>query len=183
MPLSSSAPGGQCEYRRALPPSFLFKFFIEVSLRLEALSLESHGQLPPPPVIGDADRSASTNFVTTPKPHSRGEQEYTPRMGGMQKARPQPHTPVVRDEEATGRTENTKTKKAALDGRVGDPVPHKSADLQVTGEAVFTDDMPSPVGTLFVGLVLSTKPHAKLLEVDPSPALEVEGVLRFVGAG
>ncbi|CAN0548262.1 unnamed protein product, partial [Ectocarpus sp. 8 AP-2014] len=54
---------------------------------------------------------------------------------------------------------------------------------QVTGEAVYTDDMPSPVGTLFVGLVLSTKPHAKLLEVDPSPALEVEGVLRFVGAG
>lgn len=48
--------GGQCEYRRALPPSFLFKFFIEVSLRLEALSLESDGQLPPPPVIGDADR-------------------------------------------------------------------------------------------------------------------------------
>ncbi|CBJ27195.1 conserved unknown protein [Ectocarpus siliculosus] len=183
MPLSSSVPGGQCEYRRALPPSFLFKFFIEVSLRLEALSVESDGQLPPPPVIGDADRSAATNFVTAPKPPSRGEQEYTPRTGGMQKARPQPHTPVVRDEEATGRTENTKTKKAALEGGVGDPVPHKSADLQVTGEAVYTDDMPSPVGTLFVGLVLSTKPHAKLLEVDASPALEVEGVLRFVGAG
>ena len=55
--------------------------------------------------------------------------------------------------------------------------------FQVTGEAMYTDDIPSPKGTLFAGLVLSTKPHAKLLEVDPSAALEVEGVLRFVGAG
>lgn len=48
---------------------------------------------------------------------------------------------------------------------------------------MYTDDIPSPKGTLFAGLVLSTKPHAKLLEVDPSAALGVEGVLRFVGAG
>lgn len=43
--------------------------------------------------------------------------------------------------------------------------------------------MPSPPGTLFAGLVLSTKPHAKLLEVDPSSALNVDGVFRFVGSG
>ncbi|CAM9651506.1 unnamed protein product [Laminaria digitata] len=54
---------------------------------------------------------------------------------------------------------------------------------QVTGEAVYTDDMPSPVGTLFAGLVLSTKPHAKLLGVDPSEALKLEGVLRYMGSG
>ncbi|CAM9234191.1 unnamed protein product, partial [Hapterophycus canaliculatus] len=48
---------------------------------------------------------------------------------------------------------------------------------------MYTDDMPSLPGTLFAGLVLSTKPHAKLLEVDPSSALEMEGVLRFIGAG
>ncbi|CAM9382433.1 unnamed protein product, partial [Hapterophycus canaliculatus] len=48
---------------------------------------------------------------------------------------------------------------------------------------MYTDDVPSPPGTLFAGLVLSTKPHAKLLEVDPSSALEMGGVLRYVGAG
>ena len=53
---------------------------------------------------------------------------------------------------------------------------------QVTGEAVYTDDMPSPVGTLYAGLVLSTKPHAKLLGVDPSEALKLEGVMRYVGS-
>lgn len=48
---------------------------------------------------------------------------------------------------------------------------------------MYTDDMPSPAGTLFAGLVLSAKPHARLVKVDPSPALNMEGVLRFVGAG
>ncbi|CAM9133378.1 unnamed protein product [Ascophyllum nodosum] len=43
--------------------------------------------------------------------------------------------------------------------------------------------MPSPAGTLYVGLVLSKKPHARLLEVDPAKALAVKGVLRFLGAG
>ena len=42
--------------------------------------------------------------------------------------------------------------------------------------------MPSPQGTLYAGLVLSQKPHARLLAVDPSDALAVKGVLRFVGA-
>jgi len=53
----------------------------------------------------------------------------------------------------------------------------------VTGEARYTDDIPSPTGTVFAGLVLSTTPHAKLLEVDPSAALALGGVLRYVGAG
>lgn len=48
--------GGQCEYRRALPPSFLFKFFIDVAIKLELLSTDSDGELPPAPVIGNADR-------------------------------------------------------------------------------------------------------------------------------
>eukprot|EP00752_Nemacystus_decipiens_P001721 g1664.t1 len=176
MPLSDDVPGGQCEYRRALPPSFLFKFFVEVSIQLEALSLSAgpDGGLPPPPTIGDSDRSAATSFVTAPKQPSRGHQEYTPRTGGMQKARPTPHAPAMTP---------TKDCVTTLEGGVGEALRHKSADLQVTGEAVYTDDMPSPKGILFAGLVLSTKSHAKLVEVDPSLALEKEGVVRFVGAG
>ena len=52
----ATALGGQSEYRRALPPSFLFKFFVDVCMKLEALSMGSAGELPPPPVIGDTDR-------------------------------------------------------------------------------------------------------------------------------
>lgn len=54
--------------------------------------------------------------------------------------------------------------------------------FQATGEAIYTDDIPSPPGTLYAGLVLSSKPHAKLLEVDPLAALNMDGVLRFVDA-
>eukprot|EP00752_Nemacystus_decipiens_P001718 g1661.t2 len=178
MPLSQNVPGGQCEYRRALPPSFLFKFFVEVSIQLEALSMSvgPGGDLPPAPIIGDSDRSAATSFVTAPKPPSRGRQEYTPRAGGMQKARPKAHTPASETTKLNGSVDT-------VEGGVGEAQPHKSADLQVAGEAVYTDDIPSPRDTLFAGLVLSTKPHAKLLGVDPSAALEVEGVSHFVGAG
>ncbi|CAM9444133.1 unnamed protein product, partial [Sphacelaria rigidula] len=55
LPLPEDVPG-TCEYRRALPPSFLFKFFVEVSVRLEGLCASSEESLPPPPVIGHSDR-------------------------------------------------------------------------------------------------------------------------------
>jgi Aldehyde oxidase and xanthine dehydrogenase, a/b hammerhead domain len=44
---------------------------------------------------------------------------------------------------------------------------------QVTGEAVYVDDMPLPANALHAVFVLSTRPHAKLLNVDASAALEV----------
>ena len=45
--------------------------------------------------------------------------------------------------------------------------------LQVSGEAKYTDDMPLPPGGLHAVLVMSTKPHARLVSVDPSQALKV----------
>ena len=45
--------------------------------------------------------------------------------------------------------------------------------LQVSGEAKYTDDMPLPPGGLHAVLVMSTKPHARLVSVDPSQALMV----------
>jgi xanthine dehydrogenase/oxidase len=38
LPLPASVPGGQAEYRRTLPPSFLLKFFVKTSLDLAALA-------------------------------------------------------------------------------------------------------------------------------------------------
>ncbi|CAM9133456.1 unnamed protein product, partial [Ascophyllum nodosum] len=58
LPLPPNVSGGQYEYRRALPPSFLFKFFVEVSLRLAALlgGCEAKSGLPPAPEIAETDK-------------------------------------------------------------------------------------------------------------------------------
>jgi CO/xanthine dehydrogenase Mo-binding subunit len=48
--------------------------------------------------------------------------------------------------------------------------------LQVCGQAQYTDDVPLPSDTLHAVFVTSTKPHAKLVKVDPSAALAMEGV-------
>ena len=64
---------------------------------------------------------------------------------------------------------------------LGEPHRHLAADLQVCGEARYTDDIPAPPGLLHAALVLSSRPHAKLLEVDPSAALEAAGVVGYFG--
>lgn len=51
----------------------------------------------------------------------------------------------------------------------------------MTGEARYTDDIPPPPGMLHGALVMSTRPYARLLKVDPAPALALPGVVRFVG--
>ncbi|KAH8586412.1 xanthine dehydrogenase [Bisporella sp. PMI_857] len=54
---------------------------------------------------------------------------------------------------------------------VGKQVPHLSALKQNTGQAEYLDDMPKQHRELFGALVLSTKAHARLLEVDWKPAI------------
>ena len=63
---------------------------------------------------------------------------------------------------------------------VGRPVKHRAAELQVSGRAVYVDDLPRVEGELYLGLVLSSRPHAKILSIDVSRALELEGVVDWV---
>ncbi|XP_071497121.1 xanthine dehydrogenase/oxidase-like [Diadema antillarum] len=65
---------------------------------------------------------------------------------------------------------------------VGRPIPHKAALQHATGEAVYVDDMPSVVGELYMSFVLSQRAHAKIISVDASSALALDGVLDFVSA-
>lgn len=58
--------------------------------------------------------------------------------------------------------------------------PHLAALKQCTGEAQYTDDIPHQKNELIGRLVLSTKAHAKLLSVDPEPALSMPGVVGWV---
>ena len=63
---------------------------------------------------------------------------------------------------------------------LGKANPHVAALKQCTGEAQYTDDIPVQKNELYGCLVLSTKAHAKLLEVDSSPALELPGVVAWI---
>ncbi|XP_055891066.1 xanthine dehydrogenase/oxidase-like isoform X3 [Biomphalaria glabrata] len=65
-------------------------------------------------------------------------------------------------------------------GAVGQPIVHRSAYKQATGEAVYVDDVPKVEGELFCGVVCSTKANAKLIQIDPSKALDLPGVVDFV---
>ncbi|ODM98964.1 Xanthine dehydrogenase/oxidase [Orchesella cincta] len=65
---------------------------------------------------------------------------------------------------------------------VGRPVAHVSASKQATGEAVYIDDMPKFENELYLALVMSSRARAKILSIDPSEALEMEGVVDFVSA-
>lgn len=54
---------------------------------------------------------------------------------------------------------------------VGKQIPHLSALKQNTGEAEYIDDMPHQDRQLYAAFVFSQKAHAKLVEVDWSPAI------------
>lgn len=63
---------------------------------------------------------------------------------------------------------------------LGREAPHVAAMKQCTGEAQYTDDIPLQKNELYGHLVLSTRAHAKLLKVDPEPALDLPGVAGWV---
>ena len=57
---------------------------------------------------------------------------------------------------------------------------HLSALRQTTGVAKFLDDIPKQMGELHAALVLSSKSHAFIKKVDPSKALALNGVSRYI---
>ena len=63
---------------------------------------------------------------------------------------------------------------------IGRPIVHISAYKQATGEAVYCDDIPRMDSELYLALILSTKTHAKILNIDYSQALALKGVEGFV---
>ncbi|KAI9502076.1 putative xanthine dehydrogenase HxA [Coemansia spiralis] len=65
---------------------------------------------------------------------------------------------------------------------VGKGVAHLSALKQVTGEARYVDDMPPLQGELYMAMVMSPKPHARLVSIDSAEALELPGVCRVLTA-
>ncbi|XP_076461928.1 uncharacterized protein LOC143294357 [Babylonia areolata] len=62
------------------------------------------------------------------------------------------------------------------------PMPKKTALLQTSGEAIFVNDLPSFQHELHAAFVLSTVACAEIESVDPTPALELPGVVRYISA-
>ncbi|KAG9473347.1 hypothetical protein GDO78_016492 [Eleutherodactylus coqui] len=65
---------------------------------------------------------------------------------------------------------------------VGRPIMHKSAMMQVSGEAVYCDDMPIIEGELFLALVTSSRAHARIISLDVTEALSMPGVCDVITA-
>ncbi|KAF2636577.1 hypothetical protein P280DRAFT_552758 [Massarina eburnea CBS 473.64] len=63
---------------------------------------------------------------------------------------------------------------------VGKQIAHLSALKQCTGEAEYIDDMPRFERELYGGLVMSSKAHAKILNIDYEPALAMPGVVGYI---
>mmetsp|Transcript_48329 Transcript_48329/g.127956 ORF Transcript_48329/g.127956 Transcript_48329/m.127956 type:complete len:1342 (-) Transcript_48329:125-4150(-) len=62
------------------------------------------------------------------------------------------------------------------------PTKHMACDMQVSGQAKYTDDVPVTQGEVFMDFVLSTKAHARILGIDSSRAKEVEGFVDLITA-
>ena len=67
-------------------------------------------------------------------------------------------------------------------GKVGDPIHHRSGLQQATGEATYVDDIPDPNGCLHGGYVMSSIPYGTIKKIDYSKALAAPGVVDVVTA-
>jgi xanthine dehydrogenase large subunit len=63
-----------------------------------------------------------------------------------------------------------------IKGGVGRTLAHDSAHLHVTGEALYTDDLPEPAALLHAAIGMSARAHARLLSVDLAPVQNAPGV-------
>ena len=153
MRLDEAVPGGQAAYRLCLASSFLFKAFLKTST--EHLDVVNNARssglsLPPVAAVLEKEISGGVSFMNTPRSSSRGEQRYYRRIGGLTDSK---HTVLGLAE-------------CFPPSPVGDCIPHKSADLQVTGCAQYTDDAGAPGGTAHAWFVVSAHPHALVQAVS-----------------
>jgi xanthine dehydrogenase large subunit len=74
------------------------------------------------------------------------------------------------------------TTEQRIVGGVGAATAHDSAHLHVSGEALYTDDIPEVRGTLYAALGLSERAHARLKSVDLARVAAAPGVVAVVTA-
>jgi xanthine dehydrogenase large subunit len=76
----------------------------------------------------------------------------------------------------------TSKPQRTLAGGVGAPLPHDSAHLHVTGEAIYTDDIPEVRGTLHAAIGMSERAHARIKSIDLTKVRAAPGVVAVLTA-
>jgi len=178
-------PGGMAEYRTVLAASFLLKmvYFTWKTIKVDQVGGADVAALMP-------DFPADSESVTEEyeRDVSSGTQTYRVREISHEPASVA-HAAAAAAADAPAADSHADTKgrrmvklKAADRNLVGDAsetrpaqsgesVRHVSALKQASGEAKYFDDMPLQRDELYVGLVLSSEPHARIVSIDTS-ALE-----------
>src|ERR1700693_507386 len=64
----------------------------------------------------------------------------------------------------------------------GEPLQHESAHLHVSGEAVYTDDIPLPANTLHAALGTTTVAHGRIRSMDLTAVRAAPGVVEVATA-
>jgi xanthine dehydrogenase large subunit len=65
---------------------------------------------------------------------------------------------------------------------IGASLPHDSARLHVSGEALYIDDLPEPRGLLHAAMGLSREAHARILTLDLTAVRAAPGVVAVIAA-
>jgi xanthine dehydrogenase large subunit len=67
-------------------------------------------------------------------------------------------------------------------GAVRAPLPHDSAHKHVSGEALYTDDLPEPPGLLHAWILTSPRAHARIVSIDTRKAAAQPGAVILTAA-
>jgi xanthine dehydrogenase large subunit len=69
-----------------------------------------------------------------------------------------------------------------IEGGVHESLPHDSAELHVTGEARYIDDIAEPAGTLYAAVGMSREAHARVISLDLAAVRSAAGVRSVIAA-
>ena len=173
MNLPETVPGGQAAFRMTLAISYLYKFYLTIVEELKkdidsitadpSLYPTNGDSLPPLPELDETEESGTANFLSDKKPKFSGVQTY-----------PAPKVASGLEDQSLPKV-NSMAAEAA--GGVGKPSPHMSGSLHCTGEALYTDDIPLPPGTLQASLIMTKSCGGILESIDTTPALAIPGVV------
>jgi xanthine dehydrogenase large subunit len=72
--------------------------------------------------------------------------------------------------------------KAEKDSPIGQPLPHESAHLHVSGRATYTDDAPLPANALHAAFGISTFAHGRVRSIDLSRVTTAPGFVAMARA-
>lgn len=171
--LPDNVPGGQAQFRMTLACSFLLKFYYATAkllaedimkISMDRVNFSQYSEIPKAPLISDKEMSANESFVSSRKPSTKGTQKF-------------PTPKVYKGLESVGKEESKIRDELALPGKVGKPSAHASGSLHCTGEALYTDDVPLPPGSLHASLVMASCCNVNLISIDTSIALQTPGVV------